>query len=141
MEPEAAVRQFYQALSTGETVLLDEILANEWEDIPPPPGAGSGRESFRAQGLAWMHTIFPDLVITNEDIVVAADGSKVAVRSVVRGTQSGAALGIPATGRRAEFQAFEIQHVKDGVIVKTWHLEDFFGLAGQLGAQFVPPKS
>jgi ketosteroid isomerase-like protein len=71
MEPEAAVRQFYQALSTGDADLLDEILADDWEDIPPPPGAGSGRESFKAQGLAWMRTIFPDLVITNEDIIVS----------------------------------------------------------------------
>ena len=141
MEPEAAVRQFYQALSTGDAGLLDEILADDWEDIPPPPGAGSGRESFKAQGLAWMRTIFPDLVITNEDIIVSADGSKVAVRSVDRGTQSGAALGIPATGKRAEFRAFDIHHLKDGVIVKTWHLEDFFGLVTQLGAQFVPPQS
>lgn len=74
MEPEAAVRQFYQALSTGDAGLLDEILADDWEDIPLPPGTGSGRENFKAQGLAWMRSIFPDLVITNEDIIVSADG-------------------------------------------------------------------
>ena len=105
----------------------DEILADDWEDIPLPPGTGSGRENFKAQGLAWMRTIFPDLVVTNEDILVSADGSKVAVRSVDRGTECGAALGIPATGKRAEFRAFDIHHLKDGVMVKTWHLEDFFG--------------
>jgi predicted ester cyclase len=141
MDSEAAVRQFYQALSTGEAGLLDEILAEDWEDIPLPPGTGPGRESFKAQGLAWMRTVFPDLVVTNEDVIVSADGSKVAVRSVGRGTQSGAALGIPATGKRAEFRAFDIHHLKDGVIVRTWHLEDFFGMAMQLGAQLVPPQS
>lgn len=141
MESEAAVRQFYQAMSTGDADLLDEILADDWEDIPLPPGVELGRESFKTQGLAWMRTIFPDLVVTNEDVIVSADGSKVAVRSVGRGTQSGAALGIPATGKRAEFRAFDIHHLKDGVIVKTWHLEDFFGLVSQLGAQFVPSQS
>lgn len=140
MEPEAAVRQFYRALSTGDAGLLDEILADDWEDAPLPPGTGPGRENYKAQALPWMRTIFPDLVITNEDVIVSADGSKVAVRSVGRGTQSSEVLGIPATGKRAEFRAFDIHHLKDGVIVKSWHLEDFFGLVGQLGAQVVPPQ-
>lgn len=82
MEPEAAVRQFYRALSTGDAGLLDEILADDWEDAPLPPGTGPGRENYKAQALPWMRTIFPDLVITNEDVIVSADGSKVAVRSV-----------------------------------------------------------
>ncbi len=88
-----------------------------------------------------MRTVFPDLVVTNEDVIVSADGSKVAVRSASRGTQSGEMLGIPATGKRAEFRAFDIHHLKDGVIVRTWHLEDFFGLAMQLGAQIAAPQS
>jgi ketosteroid isomerase-like protein len=37
MDSEAAVRQFYQALSTGDASLLDEVLAEDWEDIPLPP--------------------------------------------------------------------------------------------------------
>jgi predicted ester cyclase len=86
-------------------------------------------------------TVFPDLVVTNEDVILSADGSKVAVRSVGRGTHVGEVLGIPATGKRAEFRAFDIHHLRDGVIVRTWHLEDFFGLARQLGAQVVPPQS
>jgi steroid delta-isomerase-like uncharacterized protein len=140
MEPEAAVRQFYRALSTGDASLLDEILADDWEDIPLPPGTGPGRENFKAQGLAWVRAAFPDLVVANEDVIASADGSKVAVRSVSRGTQSGAVLGIPGTGKRAEFRAVDIHHLKDGVIVRTWHLEDFLGMAMQLGAQLVPPQ-
>jgi len=50
-------------------------------------------------------------------------------------------LGIPATGKRAEFRAFDIHHLKGGVIVRTWHLEDFFGMLRQLGTQVVPPQS
>ena len=141
MDSEAAVRQFYQALSTGDASLLDEVLAEDWEDIPLPPGTKLGRESFKAEGLAWMRAVFPDFTVANEDIIVSADGSKVAVRSVSGGTHAGEVLGIPATGKRAEFRAFDIHHLRDGVIVRTWHLEDFFGLVRQLGAQVVPPPS
>ena len=140
MEPEAAVRQFYQALSTGDGSLLDEILADDWEDIPLPPGTEPGRESFKAQALTWMRTVFPDFTVTNEDIIVSADGSKVTVRSVSGGTHAGEMLGIPPTGKKAEFRAVDIHQFRDGVIVRTWHLEDFFGLARQLGAQVVPPQ-
>jgi predicted ester cyclase len=145
MEPivdaEATVRRFYQALSTGDADLLDDILADDWEDIPLPPGTGPGRENFKSQGLAWVRTTFPDFVAVNQDIIVSADGSKVAVRSVSGGTQAGELFGIPATGKKVEFRAFDIHQLKDGVIVRTWHLEDFLGVAMELGAQIVPPQS
>ena len=80
-------------------------------------------------------------MVTNEDVIVSADGSKVVVRSVGSGTHSGELLGIPATGTRAEYRAVDIHQLKDGVIVRTWHLEDFLGLVIQLGAQVVPPQS
>jgi steroid delta-isomerase-like uncharacterized protein len=135
MEPEAAVRQFYKALNTGDGDLLDEILTDDWQDIPLPPGTGPGRENFKTQGLGWVHTVFPDFEATNEDIIVSADGSKVAVRSVSRGTHRGEVLGIPATGKKVEFRAFDIHHLKDGKIIATWHLEDFLGVLQQLSAQ------
>jgi hypothetical protein len=40
-----------------------------------------------------------------------------------------------------EFRAFDIHQLEDGVIVKSWHLEDFLGLVMQLGARVVPPQS
>jgi predicted ester cyclase len=140
MEAEAVVRQFYQALSTGDGSLLDEILADDWEDIPLPPGTGPGRENFKAQGLTWVRAVFPDFTVDNQDIIVSADGSKVVVRSVSGGTQKGELFGIPATGKRVEFRAVDIHELKDGVIVRTWHLEDFLGAAMALGAQVVPPQ-
>jgi predicted ester cyclase len=141
MDAEAVVRQFYRAMSTGDASLLDEILAEDWEDIPLPPGTTLGRESFKTHGLGWIRTVFPDFTVTNEDVIVSADGSKVAVRSVSRGTHTGELLGIPPTGARVEFRAFDIHQLAGGVIIRTWHLEDFLGLIMQLGAGVVPPRS
>lgn len=140
MEPEATVGQFYRALSTGNADLLDDVLAEDWEDIPLPPGTERGRENFKTQGLAWMRTVFPDFTVTNEEFIVSADGGKVAVRSVSGGTHLGEMFGIPATGEKVEFRAFDIHHLKNGLIVRTWHLEDFLGLVRKLGAQVIPPQ-
>jgi predicted ester cyclase len=82
-------------------------------------GQGQSVKAGQAQ-----RTVFPDFTVTNEDLIVSADGSKVAVRSVSGGSHSGEMLDIPATGKRAEFRAFDIPSSQDGVMVRTWHLED-----------------
>ena len=140
MEAEAAVRQFYEVLSTGNVDLLDEILADDWEDIPLPPGTRKGRENYKPV-VAWLRGVFSDFTVTNEDLIVSADGTKVAVRSTNRGTHSGELFGIPATGRQVAFNVSDFHQLKDGLIVKSWHLEDFLGVVGQVGAQITPPQS
>jgi predicted ester cyclase len=58
----------------------------------------------------------------------------VAVRVLARGTHRGEILGVAATGKKVEFRAFDFHHLADGRIARSWHLEDFFSLLGQLGA-------
>jgi steroid delta-isomerase-like uncharacterized protein len=132
VDAEATVLRFYEAMNTGDGSLLDEVLAPGWENTPPGPGQGAGPDGFKPV-LAWLRGVFPDLTITHEDIVVSADGSRVAVRSVTCGTHSAEMLGVPATGRQVEFRAFDFHHLADGRITRSWHLEDFAGLRSQLG--------
>jgi steroid delta-isomerase-like uncharacterized protein len=140
MDPEATVRQLYEVMSTGEGDLLDEVLAEDWEDIPLPPGWAPGREGYKNVGLVALRTMFPDFEVTNEDIIVSADGSKVTVRSVSRGTHSGEIFGIPATGKEVAFRAIDIHQLENGKIARSWHLEDFLEMVMQLGAQIVPAQ-
>ncbi len=135
MDAEATVRRFYEAMSSGNAGLADEVLAPDWEDIPLNPGQGPGREGYK-QTIAYLRGVFPDLNITIEDIVVSGD--RVAVRSVARGTHSGEILGVPATGRQVEFRAFDFHRLEGGQIFQSWHLEDYFGLLNQLGVTFTP---
>jgi hypothetical protein len=76
MEPEAADRQFYRALSTADAGLLDEIPADDWEgdweDIPLNPGTVPSRESFKGQGRAWVRAVLPDFTDTKEEAIVSA---------------------------------------------------------------------
>jgi predicted ester cyclase len=88
---EAIARAFYQPFNSGDMSASDRILAENWVDHPLAPGQPSGREGYVA--VEGFRMVFPDLHITNDDVIVARD--KVTVRSTARGTQDGELLGIP----------------------------------------------
>ncbi len=129
---EIAVRRFYEALSTGDTALVDEALAADWEAVPPMR-TGGGPEGWKAS-IAHLRGVFSDLTIEIEDVV--ADGDMVAVRAVNRAKQTGELLGVEGTGREVEFRAADFHRVVDGRIVRTWHMEDYFAIATQIGLEF-----
>lgn len=128
-EPQTTVRCFYEALSTGDTSLLDGTLATDWEAIPALR-TGPGPDGWKAS-IAHLRSVFADLSVAIEDVLVAGD--RVAVRSVSRGIHSGEIFGVAATGRLIEFRASDVHQLRDGRIARTWHLEDYFGMAMQLG--------
>jgi predicted ester cyclase len=131
-DSDIAVRRFYQALATGDGALVDEALAPHWEAVPPLR-TGGGPEGWKAS-IAHLRGVFGDLTVDIEHIV--ADGDMVAVRSVGRGKHTGRLLGVEGTGREVEFRAADFHQVLDGRIVRTWHLEDYFAIATQIGLEF-----
>lgn len=133
---EATIRRLYEAMSSGDVADVDGILTPDWEDVPHSAHSSPGVHGFK-ELVAYLHAAFPDLSVTIEDVLV--DGDRAAVRSVARGTHSAEVLGIPATGRTVEYRASDFHRLdEDGRIAVTWHLEDFFGLANQLGATLRP---
>ena len=133
---EAIVRSFYEPFNTGDTSIYDTILAEDWVDHPLSPGQQPGRAGFPPV-IEGFRMVFPDLTITNEDVIVAGD--KVTVRSTGRGTQQGEFLGIPPAGKQVEFMTIDIHRIENGLIVETWHIEDYLTLLSQLGATITPP--
>lgn len=129
---ETTVRRFYEVLSTGDTTLVDEALAPDWEAVPALR-TGAGADGWKAS-IVHLRGVFSDLTVRIEDVVVSGD--VVAVRSVNRGVHSGELLGVPGTGRQIEFRACDVHRLADGQIVQTWHLEDYFGIAMQIGLRF-----
>ena len=129
---ETTVRRFYEPLSTGDTSVLDEALAPNWDPIPALR-TGSGPGAWKAS-VEHLRGVFADLQVTIEDVIVSGD--RVAVRTVNRGIHDADLLGVPATGRAIEFRAADVHRLENGRIVETWHLEDYFGIAAQLGLKF-----
>ena len=62
-----------------------------------------------------------------------AEGDKVIARFTVSGTQPGAFLGIPSTGKHATITDIEIVRIANGKFVEIWVQPDFLGLLQQLG--------
>jgi predicted ester cyclase len=131
-EPRATVQRFYEALNTGDIALVDQALVPDWEAVPALR-TGPGSEGWKTS-ITHLRGVFADLTVSIEDVV--ASGDRVAVRSISRGLHSGELLGVPATGRELEFRACDVHRLGNGRIVQTWHLEDYFGLATQLGLKF-----
>jgi predicted ester cyclase len=129
---ETLVRRMYEPLNTGDTTLVDQALAPDWEAIPASLG-GAGAAGWKAT-VTHLRQVFTDMSVTIETVV--ASGDLVGVRSTVRGVHTGELLGVPGTGRAVEFAASDFHQLAGDRIVRSWHLEDYFGLATQLGLTF-----
>lgn len=126
------IRLFYDAFVKQDPALLDGILAENWEDIPPNPGQQPGRDNFKPY-VAKSGQTFSNMKMTNEDII--QEGNKVVVRSTFEATNTGSFAGFPAKGNPIKIMTIDIHEFNDqGLVVKTWHLEDWLGGLFQMGA-------
>ncbi len=78
----------------------------------------------------------PDLYAAEQDIV--AENDLVTVRLVVKATQKGDLLGVPASGTAIQWNAVDIYRIRDGRISEEWAADDIAAIMSQLGA-FSPP--
>ena len=81
--------------------------------------------------VALIHiTAFPDIKITNENII--AEGDKVVVRWTATGTHQAELMGIPASGRKITWTGMTIYRFADGKIVESWWAYDALGMMQQI---------
>jgi len=126
------VRRLEQAWAANDLTVVDELLAPDLVSHDAPPGMPPGREGARAaHGMAM--TSFPDRKMTIEDVI--GDGDRVAVRTTIRGTNTGGVpwLGVPANGKRIEIESISIYRVANGRVVEHWGQNDVGRLMMQLG--------
>jgi ketosteroid isomerase-like protein len=76
----ALLRRFYEELwSQGDLEAISELVADDFVDHYPLPGAPPGREGLAALITTW-RTAFPDMRETCEDLI--AEGDKVVGRGL-----------------------------------------------------------
>jgi predicted ester cyclase len=78
----------------------------------------------------------PDLHAAEQDVVAADDS--VVVRYVIEATHTGNLLGLEATGRRLRWDAVDVYHLADGMIIEEWAGDDLAEILYQVGA-YTPP--
>jgi len=128
------VETFYRAFS-GDTDLLDKVVAPDWEDIPLSPGQGPGPDGIKPM-IHGIGRSFTDFHIVVHDVIDGrgADGNgTIGVRAEMRGTHTGDMFGIPGTDRTVTIPIHEFHLVQEGRLARTWHLEDWFGFFNQIG--------
>lgn len=126
----AIVRRLYaEVMGKGNMTEADALLSPEYVEHLPVPTPG--REGLK-QLVLMVLSAFPDIHPTVEDAV--AEGDRVAVRIVARGTQQHAFMGIPPSGKAVEWREMHIYRVTGGQIVEHWGVIDQLGLLQQIGA-------
>jgi predicted ester cyclase len=111
--------------------LADRIFAPDIIDHNMQPGQGPGREGIK-QLIALYHAVFPDLHLTNEDVIVSGD--RAVLRWTATGTHEGDQLGVPATHRSVCMTGIDIIRIKNGQIVERWGETNGLELMQQIGA-------
>jgi steroid delta-isomerase-like uncharacterized protein len=84
------------------------------------------------QFVAGWQKAYPDGRMEIRDVIT--DGDKLWCFWTSTGTHSAEYLGIPATGKRVEYQGVDIYRFRDGKIAECWAVPDVFTLLRQLGA-------
>jgi steroid delta-isomerase-like uncharacterized protein len=113
--------------------IIDELCAPEYvyhmAGLPP-----QGREAFK-EFMKQLYFAIPDFHM--EPASMIAEGDTVVTRWTTSGTQKGEFLGIPATGKRFEFDGVLIVRFQDGKEVEAFEVADRLTMLQQLGV--APP--
>ncbi len=127
----ASVRKAYQAVNQQNlSSFIDEFIDPNQVDHSAPPGLPGGIEGAR-QFAGMFLTAFPDMHFKVEDMI--AEGDKVVARITMSGTQQGAFMGIPPTGKHVTITAIDISRMAGGKSVEHWIEMDTLGMMQQLG--------
>ena len=118
-------------MEPGDLEAIPELVAENFVDHHPLPGAAPGREGLAALVTTW-RTAFPDMREMVEDLI--AEGDKVVGRFTMRGTHSGQFMGVPPTGQRVTMSGIDIVRIAGGKIAQFWYGEHLLELMQQLGA-------
>lgn len=127
---EAAVaRRFYAILDGHDPDRLRGLCS---PDLVGHGGAGSNLEEL-IESVRGFQSSFPDLVAAEIRHLVH-DGEVVATWVAYEGTHDGDFAGVPASGRRVRFLAWDLFRIRGGQIVELTQHCDLFTILNQIGA-------
>ena len=126
-ENKALIRRFFNAIESGNLQVLDEIVAEDYDDHLA--GQTPGRETVKKY-FAGLRSAFSDLTLPISAIV--AEGDCIAVLNSVRGTHKGEFIGLKPTGRRIDTMTFQLYRIENGQLAEHWEVADYAQLMRQL---------
>ena len=125
-------RMIEEVWNKGNLLVADELFAAN-HTSPSAPDLPPGPESVKML-VTMFRSAMPDYHM-NVDMVLA-DEHKVVARFTQWGTHVGAPLmGMPPSGRRAEWTEIGVLEIENGKIVKSWYEVDMLSMIQQLTGQ------
>ena len=129
----STVTPFYEFLSnpasTSHATAFKAAVSDDWESVGDYSGKFKTSGQFIGQ-LGGFSKLIPDLNWAMEEVIEAGD--RVIVRGRASGTPKGPLFGVDGKGKSFEILSIDIHTIKDGKIVKTYHVEDWAGALRQL---------
>jgi steroid delta-isomerase-like uncharacterized protein len=137
MDHAATIRRMYDLLSAGDIDGFGDLIADDFVEHEETPGLEPTKEGVK-QFFHMYREAFPDLRMEPQDVL--ATGDKVVARARATGTNQGAFMGMPATGKSVDVQLIDIiRFGDDGLAREHWGVFDALGMMQQLGAIPAPP--
>ena len=124
-DDKAVVEAFYSQLLSNPNASdiatrARKVVVEDWVSIPTPRG-GKGAEGL-VKTLRMFGKGISNMKWRPQEILQV--GNRYVVRSIASGTPNGKFFGKPAKGSY-EIMTIDIHEVKDGKIVKSFHVEDW----------------
>jgi predicted ester cyclase len=130
----AAVAPFYQALNaefaSDSADLIRQATAPEWVSCRSNEICNTRDEVIAGVG-ARLKSI-PDLKWQIKDVLVS--GNQVTVRGEATGTPADEFFGAPHTGKSFKVMSIDVHTLRDGKMIRSYHIEDWLGAVRQLSA-------
>ena len=123
-----AKQAFKEVLSKGNFPLAEHFYATDFLNHGQSGDATLKEDQALLRG--W-HQAFSDVTVEPRKLI--AEGDLVTVYWVARGKNTGAANGIPATGKRVVSSGITIWRIVDGKIKEEWSAFDQLEMMQQLG--------
>jgi predicted ester cyclase len=112
-----------------------------WEKVVSPdyqtcsgylPGDCLGRDA-AIQLIGGLTTAIPDLKYLMKEVLISGD--RVTVLGEFEGTPAGDFFGVPHSGKSFRVMTLDVQTIKHGKIVRTYHVENWLSALDQLRAK------
>lgn len=132
------VREFTRVFKNEHNVdgivrLFDKDFTHHFR-APLPPGLAGFQQVGRM-----MNGAFPDVVVTEEDLI--AGGDKVVERSSAVATHKGSLMGEAPTNKRIHWTEIHIYRLRDGKICEHWVEMAMMELLQQIGSLPLPTQA
>jgi predicted ester cyclase len=136
-QADAVIRPWYSQFNIASRddvrAVHDRIVAADYRShTGDGPGESWDREA-SIRVIGGFATSIPDMAFAVKEVFVVGD--RVIVRGEVSGTPSVELFGTPHSGKSFKVMTIDIQTIKDGKLVKTYHLENWLAALGQLRAR------